>query len=98
MGIKKFSFRTDKPRWGLDMRNRYTIKYKGCEVGLFIEETFEIRLKQIKKDITSDFNPNCPWRWVKIKKSVALTSVEETKQWLNDNIDRMLALNLFMQK
>ena len=42
----------------------------------------------IKKDINEDGNPNCKWRNIELKQESK--SVDEAKQWLNDNIDSIL--------
>jgi hypothetical protein len=42
----------------------------------------------IKKDILEDGNKNCPWKWIQLKQESS--SLEEAKEWLNENIDLVL--------
>jgi hypothetical protein len=42
-----------------------------------------------KDDINEDGNPNCPWKWISLKKESE--SLQEAKDWLNENIEEVLA-------
>ena len=52
------------------------------------EKPFSIRLMIMKKDILEDNNPNCEWRWIQLKK--ISESLQEAKDFLNENIDAIL--------
>jgi hypothetical protein len=39
----------------------------------------------IKNNIMEDNNPNCEWRWLTLKKKS--DSLQEAKDWLNENIE-----------
>lgn len=65
------------------------IKHKGTEVG-YINDGFKsgkhfIHLQVRKEEF--DENDRCDWRWAKIK--FKFDTVEEAKQWLNDNRERI---------
>jgi hypothetical protein len=52
------------------------------------EKPNTIRLMVMKKNILEDGNPNCPWKWIQLKK--ASESLQEAKDFLNENIDVIL--------
>ena len=91
MSNLKFTFKTVKPT-GLyrSFYNPYHyIKLKGKQCGLIKKDEkdflFRITFKVIKKDITEDDNPNCTWKWIKIKST--FEKLDEAKDWLNEKID-----------
>jgi len=83
----KFTFKTEKPTGryrSFDTETHY-VKWNKVEIGTISPETpFTIRLRVMKKDMTEDKNPNCPWRWIKLKQQSI--SLDEAKKYLNDNI------------
>lgn len=86
----KFSFKKDRatgPYASFQVEN-VCIKHRGGEVG-YINDGFNYGRKkehyihlQVRKEKFDD-NDNCDWRWAKIK--FKFDTVEEAKQWLNDN-------------
>jgi len=90
MSKKKFTFKTKKPtgKWRAFSSPFHYIKYKGKQCGR-IEHDFphKIRLTVIKDDINEDGNPNCSWKWVRIK--IEFDSVQEAKIFLNENIEQI---------
>lgn len=86
----KFTFKKNKPegRYSWVHNPTYDIKLKGKIVGSIEHETWDIRLMIIKDDINEDGNPNCKWKWVKLKKKSE--TLEEAKEWLNSVIDKLL--------
>jgi hypothetical protein len=52
------------------------------------EKPHTIRLMVMKTDIMEDGNPNCPWKWIHLKKESE--SVDEVKTFLNENIEVLL--------
>jgi hypothetical protein len=78
--VKKFTFKTTQPtgRYRSFDRASHDIKLGGVVVG-FIEPTapYKARLMATKKDINEDGNPNCPWKWVRLKREFG--SVQEAK-------------------
>jgi hypothetical protein len=43
----------------------------------------------IKSDINEDGNPNCKWKWIKLGKKSE--SLQEAKEFLNENIETIMA-------
>ena len=88
----KFTFKKDKAPTGLASIGHITtsyIKLNKRKVGYIKEvEPFKIRLMVIKKDIMEDGNPNCPWKWIALKKESK--TLEEAKTFLNEKIDLIL--------
>lgn len=56
------------------------------------EKPFKIRLSVIKTDKITDDNPNCPWKWIILKKE--FESLQETKDFLSNPE----TLNLLLEK
>ena len=52
------------------------------------EKPYLIRLMVMKKDLMEDKNPNCPWKWIRLKHESE--SLQEAKDFLNENIDAIL--------
>lgn len=93
----KFTFKTEKPtgKWKSFQKASHSIKLNKCWVGSIEPEyPFYIRLMVIKKDIMEDKNPNCEWMWKTLAHKSQ--SLDEAKQFCNDNID--LILNKFNLK
>jgi hypothetical protein len=88
----KFTFKCvkEKGRYSAFTKGHHTIKYRKLVCGSIIEERpFRIRLMVHKDDINEDGNPNCPWKWISLKKESE--SLQEAKDWLNENIEEVLA-------
>lgn len=63
-------------------------------MGSITDRSWDIRLQVVKKDINEDGNSNCSWKWIKLKKKSE--SLQEAKDFLNENIDQILKLyNLY---
>jgi len=87
----KFTFKTEKPtgKYISFYNDHHLIKFKRIKVDYFSNEPFyKINLKVIKKDIDEDGNPNCKWKWITLKKESE--SLQEAKDYLNQNIDKIL--------
>lgn len=89
----KFTFKANRPtgKYRSFFATTHDIKLKGEVVGE-IDDNLTIRLMILKKDINEDGNPNCKWKWVKLKKKSS--TLEEAKEFLNSNIDKIIELNL----
>ena len=89
----KFTFKKYIPtgRYRSFERDYHEIKLKNQVVGNIKESRkdykFSIRLMVDKKDITEDGNPNCIWKNIIFKKK--FNKVDEAKEWLNNNFDRI---------
>lgn len=92
MSTKKFTFKTDKPtgKYKAFHDEYHHIKLNKKTVGSIDDEfPHKIRLQVIKDGVNiTDDNPNCPWKWIILKKEN--NSIEEAKQFLNNNIDKIL--------
>ena len=86
----KFTFKTEKPtgRYSSFFPRTHYIKLNKKEVGLIVDITWDIRLMVYKSDILEDGNPNCDWKWIKLKKESE--TLQEAKDFLNNNIDAIL--------
>jgi hypothetical protein len=93
----KFTFKTDHPtgQYRGFFPNTNHIKYNKINVGLIVGSSnynnigpYKIRLQVIKNDIMEDGNPNCNWKWITLKHESA--TVQEAKDFLNNNIDKIL--------
>lgn len=94
----KFTFKTVTPtgKWKSFDKNQYLIKYNNEEVGRITDNEWKIKLTIIKDDINSDGNPNCTWKWITLGKKSE--SLQEAKDFLNQNIDKILEkYNLYCQ-
>ena len=88
----KFTFKTTKPtgRYRSFDHPSHAIKLKKIEVGYITPEVpFIIRFKVTKADIAEDGNPNCPWKWIRLKKQS--NSLQEAKDFLNKYCDEIVA-------
>ena len=94
--MNKFTFKTEQPtgRFRSFDNPVYHIKYQKKEVGIIgCEFPHKIRLQVLKtdKDLKApDNNPNCEWKWIRLKKESE--SIEAAKTFLNENIDRITFL------
>jgi hypothetical protein len=52
------------------------------------DKPHKIRLMVMKKDILEDGNCNCEWKWITLKRESE--SLQEAKDFLNENIDVIL--------
>jgi len=87
----KFTFKTTKPtgRYRSFESALHDIKLNKKIVGSILDKVpYTIGFTINKKDIMENGNPNCCWRWVRLKKE--FTSLQEAKDFLNANIDRLL--------
>lgn len=92
--VQKFTFRTDTPtgRYRSFDSAFHEIKLKGEIVGQISEKLgfptiFSVGFKVDKADINEDGNPNVSWKWIYLKKKT--TSLQEMKDFLNDNIEKI---------
>jgi hypothetical protein len=89
----KFTFKTEKPtgRYRSFAPKTHYVKLKRKQVG-GISDNYPYRIwLSIKKEVTKEFP--APFRNVYLKKQFA--SVEEAKEYLNENISRILELGLY---
>ena len=87
----KFTFKTEKPtgRYRAFDNPRHLIKLNNKECGTIQHDApHQIKLCVIKKDINEDGNPNCSWRWIRLKGEFG--SVEEAKLFLIENTGKVL--------
>lgn len=84
--MKKFTFKTTKPigRYRSFSKPYHEIKLNKQAVGLIdADEPHKISLKVVKADINEDGNPNCAWKWLRLKKESK--SLQEAKDYLIEN-------------
>lgn len=87
----KFTFKTDVPtgKWRSFDSPYHNIKLKKKKIGNIDDnKPHYIRFAVIKKDINEDGNLNCEWKWIKLKHKSE--SVQDAKDFLNENIDEIL--------
>lgn len=87
----KFTFKTEKSTGSYSsfFPDTYHIKLNKKKVGSINDRDWKIRLMIYKDENNTDDNPNCPWKWITlIRKS---NSLQEAKQFLNDNFDEINA-------
>lgn len=92
----KFTFKTTKPtgKYAFLDKSSHDIKLNKKDVGSIVDGTWIIRLKVVKNDIMEDGNPNCPWKWIALKKESS--SLQEAKDFLNANFKTITEkFNLF---
>lgn len=86
--MKKFTFKTEQPtgRYRSFYAPYHIIKCNKKEVGSIesnsLQDEFKIQLRVMKKDIMEDNNPNCKWKNIRFKK--VFSSLQEAKDWLNN--------------
>jgi len=88
----KFTFKTTKStgRYRSFYSDSHDIKLKGNNVGnIQDEKPFKIKLMVMKNEAKgiTDNNPNCPWKWITLKKESE--SLEEAKTWINSVIEQI---------
>lgn len=90
--MKNFTFKIIKPTGryrGFD-NDEIIIKLNKKECGsIDYKEPHKIHFMIIKDDIMEDGNPNCVWKWVKLKNK--FNSVEEAKEFLELNFDSIIS-------
>ena len=85
---ENFTFKTERPtgKWKSFDSDRYVIKMNKKEVGSIDDDKpHKIRLMVMKTDKITDGNPNCPWKWITLKKESE--TMEEAKEFLKSNYD-----------
>ncbi|GJQ43855.1 MAG: hypothetical protein JETCAE03_33530 [Ignavibacteriaceae bacterium] len=89
--MKKFTFKTEKPtgKWRSFHQPTHYIKLGREICGHIDPENFTISLMIIKNDINEDSNPNCSWKWIRLKKESK--TLQEAKDFLNENIEVLLS-------
>jgi len=91
MKATKFTFKTNKPtgKYHSFFETFHYIKLNGLQVGSIDDKApHKIRLMVILED----GNPNCDWKWIKLKHESV--SLQDAKDWVNVNFDKILNLNL----
>jgi hypothetical protein len=86
----KFTFKTEHPtgRYRSFESDHHIVKFNKVEVGSILDgHPFTIRLMVVKQDINEDKNPNCSWKWIRVKKE--FESLVEAKTWLNDHVEEI---------
>lgn len=93
----KFTVKTNKPtgKWRAFQNASHDIKLGGVVCGSIDDDApYSVRFMKIKVDVMEDGNPNCTWRWVKIKKD--FSSVKEAKAWAIENSEMIQReINIF---
>jgi len=87
----KFTFKTTPAtgRYRSFYPDTHEIKFKRKVCGLITDQVpHKIRLQVVKKDINEDGNPNCSWKWITLKYEGK--TLQETKDFLNKNIDEII--------
>ena len=83
-----FTFKTEKStgRWRSFNKDTHYIKLNKIVVGhIEADAPFKISFMVLKDDINEDRNPNCEFKWIKLKKESS--SLEEAKEFINKNSD-----------
>lgn len=90
--MKKFTFKTEQPTGSYRsfFPDVHYIKLNKKRVGSISDREWKIRLMVEKKDVLEDGNPNCDWQWISLKKQSK--TLQEAKNFLNENIERILEL------
>jgi len=94
----KFTFKTVEPTGRLNFDPPYHhVKFRKIQVGS-IDNSFphKIRLMVMKKDLMEDGNPNCKWKWITLRKESK--SLQEAKDFLNNNVEGILKKYSFPEK
>ena len=87
----KFTFKTHKETGSYAWLHKpyHKVLLNKNEVGsIEPDKPHKIKLMVMKKDIQEDNNPNCLWRWITLKRESE--SLQEAKDFLNENIDAIL--------
>lgn len=90
MKNNKFAFKTNKPATSFENAT-VDIKLDKMLVGYIYVKNgyYKINISVIKDDNNEDDNINCDWKWVQFKYNGV--SFDETKIWLNENIDYIIS-------
>lgn len=86
----KFTFKTNKPtgKYKSFYLPYHDIKLNKVKVGSIEHKPpHTINLMVIKQDINEDKNPNCVWKRVRLERY--FKSLDEAKEWLNQNIKQL---------
>jgi len=89
---EKFTFKTTKPtgKYRSFYSDHHYIKIRKKECGnIDNKPPHRIRLMIIKENINENRNPNCKWKWISMKRESK--TLQEAKDFLNNNIDIILA-------
>ncbi len=93
-----FTFKTERPTgpYKSFFSATHDIKLKGVVCGSIDDEKpHAIRFMKLKYDLMEDGNPNCAWRWTKLKKD--FTSVQEAKDFLKGNFEKITnSINIYI--
>lgn len=96
----QFTFKTIKPTGPHKsfFSDEHIIKLNGMVCGSIDNDApHSVRLMAIKDDIMEDANPNCIWKWVKLKK--AFESVQGAKDFLKKySSEIQQSINIFCQQ
>lgn len=87
-----FTFKTVKAsgRYSWCFNSNHYIKLNKVVIGSIGDDPpHKIRLMVEKADINEDGNPNCPWKWIMLKKESA--DLQEAKEFLNKNFEAINA-------
>jgi hypothetical protein len=86
-----FTFKTDKPtgKYKSFSKPTHIIKLNKIWVGNINPiPPYKIGLMVTKETIMEDGNPNCTWKWIRLKKESS--SLEEAKTFLNNNFQKII--------
>lgn len=92
----KFTFKTERPTGSYSsfFPSQHDIKLKKKKVGMISDRQsknpWQIRLMIEKDEKHDDGNPNCSWMWISLRKQS--NTLQEAKDFLNENIDNILKL------
>lgn len=87
----KFTFKTTRPTGSYAWLHKpyHDVLLNKNKVGAIEpDKPHQIRLMIMKADINEDGNPNCPWKWIGLKKESE--SLDGAKEFLNENIEVIL--------
>lgn len=85
--MAKFTFKTEKSKgpYSSFFPCQHYIKLNKKIVGTITDDEWKIRLKIYKDENNTDDNPNCKWKWITLVR--VSSSLQEAKQFLNDNFE-----------
>lgn len=93
----KFTFKRNGRPKGLAKvvhQDTWKIKLNKKWIGTIYSD-YSIGLMVIKKDPNEDGNPNCKWKWIKLKVKPQL--LEEAKEYINNNAEQIYNLGLITE-
>lgn len=95
----KFTFKTEQPtgRYRSFFSASHDIKLGGVVCGSIDDETpHTVKFMKWKDDIMEDGNPNCQWKWVRLKRK--FSSVFEAKEFVKENSEEIQSqIKVFIQ-